>query len=406
VDQATLDQLKAYLLVNDSSSTAFAPNFYALIGNKSTTDITQNQGYPGYSSSPMLSTPTSSTLVVKSVIRTMYVMAQEGGDNSTPSTAPPPLPAVDPNDKVVNNFSQFILRATIDVLKQAATKEYAVATATKLGGLLNTLQENALSNPNLLITNKYLNSGSQDNYWMSFIGYHAPASNNGIFQLYNTLITLNAVRSSNNVSTNGSINNVNAPSFVRTYTKRMAMAIQYVIQYYFYLMLLYTLLNATDISTVGYPLPTGSPPGTANTALQQDCWTVLCRLANLEALLDKDATTIANLASNVRSFEDLGPDATNVDTAQRAFDANKRKLATIQDKSDTNKQALETTRFTMIQWILGLIIYIGIFVALFNFDIPNVELDKKAMGIIIVNGLVATVILVSEIIAAYYQRNA
>lgn len=358
----------------------FKQNFYALVSP----NPNSNAVYPGYNG-----LNGGKVAAVKVIIDEMRIMAREGGDNTVASilslTNRPK-----PNDNIVTNFNKFILRATIALMK-SANDNTNINIRNEIEKNIESIKTTAISNPTSTVTYRDNNTISLNTILTTnqataaSIGFITERVN--LFKLYNNLVNL-----ANIPGQNGTY-----------YAKRMAQGTNYVIQYYFYSMLLYTLWegNRSDINSAYGGLAADT---TVPTTLKEDCWLVLSRIANLEALLEEDKIKVESSETVSNNVDQLRPDINKVETAKTQFVSNQRVFDVILSKNESNKQYLHNTRWKMLAWAIGLIMYVMVFVLLFNKDIPNVSLENKAMGIIIVNGLIAIFIIVREIIIAFNQN--
>ena len=370
---------------------SFQAHYIGMIGNK---HVPNSSAYPGYAAQFISSTDTPSAAFtpagsVKTIINTMRDMlrptpATNGDDYSIASLTK--MPPKNIQDTVVNNFNAFVMKATIKLLRQANT-----STVTDNSTAISAMLDQVSSSSGMITVDRINTSISAVH---EFINKHIRHSANiqgtgtpgGIFQFYNSLVELDAI--ANNPATT-------------TYCTRMVMAAKYVLQYYFYMSLLTTLYQSSmaDLKAA-YNTTSPSTPQ----ELKDDCWLILCRIANLEALIDSDKANVEAQNAVARSFDTLSPDADNVEVAKHNYEKNTRAYNAILSKNVTNGETLKATQWTMFAWFVALLIYIGIFVMLFNVEVPNVSSENKAMGIILINGIAALILIVVETIRVFNSK--
>ena len=385
-DEAAPDSSKAPLVHS------FHTHYIGMIGNK---NLPNSSAYPGYAAQFISSTDTPSAAFtpagsVKTIINTMRDMlrptpATNGDDYSIASLTK--MPPKNIQDTVVNNFNAFVMKATIKLLRQANT-----STVTDNSTAISAMLDKVSSSSGMITVDRINTSNSSA--VQEFINKHISHSANiqgtgtpgGIFQFYNSLVELDAI--ANNPATT-------------TYCTRMVMAAKYVLQYYFYMSLLTTLYQSSmaDLKAAYNTTSLSTPQ-----ELKDDCWLILCRIANLEALIDSDKANVEAQNAVARSFDTLSPDADNVEVAKHNYEKNTRAYNAILSKNVTNGETLKATQWTMFAWFVALLIYIGIFVMLFNVEVPNVSSENKAMGIILINGIAALILIVVETIRVFNSK--
>lgn len=387
-EQPVVDKIMSYMVFDEPTPNlsnaplvhSFQTHYIGMIGNK---NIKNTSSYPGYAAQAQYTQSATPAGSVKTIINTMRTKLQNpssGGDYSVATLTNMPSPNI--QDTVVNNFNEFVLSATKALLSKANTVE--TSSSADIAAIIDNIPSgrtitydtfSTTGASSVFVLNHVTNSTTTDT-----------GTAGGIFQFYNSLVELD---------------NIANAKATTTYCTRLAIAAKYVLQYYFYMSLLTTLYESslTDLKAAYNTTSTSTPQ-----TLKDDCWLILCRIANLEALIDSDKANVEMRNAAAVSFDKLSPDADNVELAKDSYEKNTRAYNAILSKSATNEETLKTTQWTLFAWFVAMLVYIGAFVMLFNVDVPNVSSENKAMGIILINGIAALILIVVETIRAFNSK--